>query len=110
MTDEQMNTHVHDDADCPVCRRREEAELARLKAAQNKWVIRCKMVADCMDRMRLIPRVIILAYGWLFYLVFSWFMALAERTTADAIALSALTGVAGLIISAYYNTGNKPKD
>ena len=103
MTDEEQ---VHVEHDCPICRRREEAELARLKASQNKWVQRCSVVAECMNRLRIIPRVIVLAYGWVFWIVLSWFMSLPERTTADALALSAVTGVAGMIVSFYCTTGS----
>lgn len=100
-----MKTHVHDDMDCPVCRRREEAELARLKAAQNKWVQRCTMVAECLNRLRIIPRTIVAAYGYLVWMMVNWFMSVPVATTQQVTLVTTICAMAPVVFGFYMNGG-----
>lgn len=91
--------------DCAVCRRREEAELAALKARQNRWVQRCTMVSECLNRLRIIPRIIVAGYGYLIWHVVQWFMALPDPGTQQAALVTTVVGAAGLVFGFYMQGG-----
>lgn len=100
MSDEHTAGH-----DCPICLRREEAELARLKAAQNKWVQRCTMLAECLNRLRIIPRIIIGSYGYLVWMMVRWFMLLPEPTTMQVTLVTTICAMAPVVFGFYMNGG-----
>ena len=91
--------------DCDVCRARELAELERLKARQNKWVQRCTMVAECLNRLRIIPRVLVAGYGWLVWIVVNWFMGLTDPGTQQAALVTTVVGAAGMFFGFYMQGG-----
>ena len=91
--------------DCDVCRARELAELERLKARQNKWVQRCTMVAECLNRLRIIPRVIVAGYGIATWLVISWYMGLQDPGTQQAALVTTITALAPAIFGFYMQGG-----
>jgi nitrate reductase NapE component len=106
--EEEKEEQVHDhtvEHDCPVCRRREEAELARLKAAQNKWVLRCTLIAECLNRLRIIPRMIIGCYGYLVWMMVNWFMTLPEPTTMQVTLVTTICAMAPVVFGFYMNGG-----
>lgn len=105
MTDEAKKEHDLSHIDCDICRRREEAELARIQAQQNRWVQRCIMVAECLNRLRIIPRAIIAGYGWLVYEVVQWFMVLPDPNTQQSALITTMVGAAGIIFGFYMQGG-----
>ena len=96
--------HTHEE-DCPVCARREAAELARIEARSNKFVQRCTMVAECLNRLRIIPRVIVAGYGWMCWIVVQWFMVLPSPDTQQAALVTTVVGAAGMIFGFYMQGG-----
>lgn len=106
MSDEEKAPgHELDHIDCHVCRAREQAELDRLKAQQNRWVQRCIMVAECLNRLRIIPRTIVAGYGYLVWVVAQWFMALPDPGTQQAALVTTIVGAAGMIFGFYMQGG-----
>lgn len=105
MSEDKVESHELSHIDCDVCRARELAELERLKARQNKWVQRCTMVAECLNRLRIIPRVIVAGYGWLVWIVAQWFMNLPDPGTQQAALVTTIVGAAGIIFGFYMQGG-----
>ncbi len=103
--DKTEGTHSLDHIDCDVCRRREQAELDRIKAQQNRWVQRCIMVAECLNRLRIIPRIIVAGYGWATWLVISWFMGLQDPGTQQAALVTTVCALAPAIFGFYMQGG-----
>ena len=87
-------------------------------------------IAEMIDSWRLIPRLILLGYSWLLYTTVNWYMELKPSipnevlflvtsvsdakeliieapTTQHAVLLSAVIGVAAIVIGLYTNTGRK---
>lgn len=101
---EPAQVHSHE-ADCPVCARREAAELARIEARSNKFVQKCTMVAECLNRLRIIPRTIVAGYGYMCWIVVQWFMALPAPDTQQAALVTTIVGAAGMIFGFYMQGG-----
>ena len=95
--------------DCPICTRREEAELTRLKAAQNRWVQRCSMVAECLNRLRIIPRMIVASYGYLVWTMVQWFQTLPDATTQQVTLVTTIAAMAPVVFGFYMNGGTTKK-
>ena len=97
--------------DCPVCRRHEALEKARLEAATGKWVQSCTTVAECLNRLRVIPRILVAGYGFLIWKVVEWFMLLPDPGTQQAALVTTVVGAAGLVFGFYMQGGvtNKGK-
>lgn len=100
MSDEHTAEH-----DCAYCRRREEAELARLKAMHNVWVRRCSMIAECFNRLRVIPRILVAGYGVLVWQVVDWFMSLPSPDTQQAALVTTVVGASGIVFGFYMQGG-----
>ena len=87
-------------------------------------------VAEAIDAWRIFPRALVAGYAWVFWTVISWYMNLEPfipedvkhltltaddavklmvqvPTTQHAVLISAVVGVAGLVIGIYTNTGRK---
>ena len=105
MSDEAKTEHDLSHIECDHCRRREMAELERIKAQQNRWVQRCIMVAECLNRLRIIPRVIVAGYGYLIWLVVNWFMQLPDPGNQQAALVTTVVGAAGIIFGFYMQGG-----
>lgn len=95
-------THGHD---CPICLKREEAELSRLRATQSRWVQRCTMVAECLNRLRVIPRILVAGYGVLVWQVVAWFMDLPLPDTQQAALVTTVVGASGIVFGFYMQGG-----
>ncbi len=100
MSDEHTAGH-----DCDICRRREEAELARIKSMQNRFVQRCTMIAECLNRLRVIPRVLVAGYGILVWQVVEWFMHLPTPDTQQAALVTTVVGASGIVFGFYMQGG-----
>jgi hypothetical protein len=54
-----------------------------------------------MDRFRIIPRLIMLAYIYAFYSSTTWFMALADPTNSQAAFISTIVGAGAAFFGLY---------
>ena len=57
--------------------------------------------AGVMDKFRLIPRLIMLAYIYAFYSATTWFMALSNPTNAQAAFISTIVGAGAAFFGLY---------
>ena len=57
--------------------------------------------AGIMDKFRIIPRLIMLAYIYAFYTSVSWFMGLPDPTTAQAMFISTIVGAGAAFFGLY---------
>ena len=57
--------------------------------------------AGMMDKFRLIPRLIMLAYIYAFYSSTIWFMALSDPTNAQAAFISTIVGAGAAFFGLY---------
>ena len=58
-------------------------------------------IAGHMDRFRMIPRLIMLAYIYAFYSATVWFMALSDPTNAQAAFISTIVGAGAAFFGLY---------
>lgn len=65
------------------------------------------MLAEAIDAWRVVPRLLVLCYGYLVWDVVQWFMNLGDPTSQHAALVSTVVGVAGAVIGIYTNTGRK---
>lgn len=63
--------------------------------------------AEILDAYRIVPRAILLGFGYLVYSVVQWFMGLDDPTTQQAAFVSAVVGITAPITAFYFNTGRK---
>lgn len=64
----------------------------------NTWWNR---TAGFLDRLRVIPRLLMLAYCWVFYSSTSWFMSLADPTNSQAAFISTIVGAGAAFFGLY---------
>ena len=58
-------------------------------------------IAGMMDKFRLIPRLIMIAYIYAFYSATTWFMALPDPTNAQAAFISTIVGAGAAFFGLY---------
>lgn len=71
----------------------------------NRFVEINKKLARAFDEWRVVPRLLVGIYGYLFYYVAMWFMGLPDPTTAQAGFVSTIVGAAAAIFGLYVNSG-----
>ena len=82
--------------------------MAEIEAASSSAVVKCQIMAECMNRLRLVPRVMLLAYAYICWLTFQWFTGLGvEATTQHVTFASTIWGSAAAWFGLYVNSGNK---
>lgn len=64
-------------------------------------------MAELLDAYRLVPRILVGAYGFMVYKTVIWFMALAEPSTQQVTFISTVVGAAAVVIGMYTNSGRK---
>ena len=57
--------------------------------------------AGLLDRFRVIPRLIMIAYIYAFYSATTWFMALSDPTNAQAAFISTIVGAGAAFFGLY---------
>ena len=67
-------------------------------AEEKTWY---NQTAGIMDKFRLIPRLIMLAYIYAFYQSVTWFMALPELSNAQAMFISTIVGAGAAFFGLY---------
>lgn len=65
---------------------------------------------ELVNRWRIIPRLMLLLYGYLFYRVIEWFMALPDPNNAQSAFVSVMVGAAATFFGLYVNSGASLKD
>ena len=58
-------------------------------------------LAGLLDKFRIIPRLVMLAYCWAFYASVDWFMGLANPTNAQAMFISTIVGAGAAFFGLY---------
>jgi len=69
-----------------------------------------KITPQLMNNWRIIPRLIIALYGYVFWDVLQWFMDLSEPTNSQAMFVSTVVGAAPAFFGLYVNSGDKGKN
>jgi|TARA_R110000822_G_scaffold21658_2_gene68273 hypothetical protein len=64
--------------------------------------------AGLLDKFRVIPRLIMLAYIYAFYQSTTWFMALSDPTNAQAAFISTIVGAGAAFFGLYVGKGGSP--
>ena len=60
-----------------------------------------------MDKLRIIPRIVLLLYGICFYYVVMWFTEISNPNTAQSVFTSAFIGSAALFFNFYLSSSGK---
>jgi len=60
-----------------------------------------------VNRWRIVPRIMVLMYGYLFYDVSQWFMALPVPTMSQSTFIAVIVGAAAAFFGLYVNSGGK---
>ena len=60
-----------------------------------------------VDKWRIVPRIMVLMYGYIFYEVSQWFMGLVAPTMPQATFVSVIVGAAAAFFGLYVNSGGK---
>ncbi len=63
--------------------------------------------AELIDAWRVVPRIILGAYGYMVYWVVDWFLAMPTPTTQQAALVTTVTGTVAAVIGLYQHTGRK---
>ena len=64
--------------------------------------------AGILDKFRLIPRLIMFAYIYAFYVTTVWFMSLSNPTNAQAAFISTIVGAGAAFFGLYVGKGGSP--
>ena len=73
-------------------------------SVKNNWLT---AIPDILDDFRVVPRVIVILYGYIFYDVTTWFMNLPDPSNAQVAFVSTIVGVAGAFFGIYQKTGKR---
>lgn len=65
------------------------------------------LTPEQFDRWRVMPRILVLVYGWAFFDVIQWFMQLADPTNPQSVFVSTVVGAAAGFFGFYVNSGRK---
>ena len=57
--------------------------------------------AGMLDKFRIIPRLVMLAYCWAFYASVNWFMDLSDPTNSQAMFISTIVGAGAAFFGLY---------
>ena len=68
----------------------------------------CNQTAGMLDKFRVIPRLIMLAYIYAFYSATTWFMALEDPTNAQAAFISTIVGAGAAFFGLYVGKAGSP--
>ena len=80
---------------------KEEAEQPQ------SWYNRADQSANFIDRLRLIPRLLMICYGYIFWISTQWFMAQPDPTNAQAAFISTIVGAGAAWFGLYVGSGHK---
>ena len=69
-----------------------------------------KLTPQILNDWRVVPRLIIVLYGYVFWDVLQWFMDLEDPANSQAMFVSTVVGAAPAFFGLYVNSGSKVKD
>tara|TARA_Y100000310_G_C20684767_1_gene818235 strand:+ start:3240 stop:3455 length:216 start_codon:yes stop_codon:yes gene_type:complete len=64
-------------------------------------------IANTINRLRIVPRIIILLYGVVFYRIVEWFTNIPDPTMSQAAFISSIVGASAAFFGLYVGSGNK---
>lgn len=67
-------------------------------------------LSSSVNRWRVIPRMMLLLYGYMFYRVSEWFMLLEAPNAAQSAFVSVMVGAAATFFGLYVNSGASLKE
>lgn len=65
-----------------------------------------KICPEDLNNWRIVPRLMLILYGYVFWIVVNWFMGLESPTNAQAMFVSTIVGVASAFFGLYVNSGS----
>lgn len=68
------------------------------------------MKPETLNKYRIVPRVIVVLYGYVFWHVSTWFMGLPDPTAPQAAFVSTIVGAAAAFFGLYVNSGASLKE
>jgi hypothetical protein len=71
----------------------------------NKIRVWLAVIAETLDYFRVVPRLIIVGYGYLVWSAFVWFREVDKLSMEHTIVISSLLGISGLVVGMYVNSG-----
>lgn len=71
----------------------------------NNWKKKAIDIADVIDAYRIVPRLILIGYGFLIYEMYTWFTALEDPNTQQAAFVSTIVGVSSAVSGLYFKSG-----
>lgn len=72
-----------------------------------KWKAKILAASEVFDALRVVPRLILIGYAVMMWIVIDWYMALEAPTTQHAALVTAVVGVCAPIAGFYQSTGRK---
>lgn len=70
----------------------------------KEWII--DELPRAINNWRMVPRLIVVLYGWVFYHTLFWYMSLPDPTTQQTSFISIIVGAAAAFFGFYANTGS----
>lgn len=67
----------------------DKKDFLNIQDVKSSW---WRTVAQFMDTLRLIPRLLMVCYGFIFWITTQWFMTLPDPTNAQAAFISTIVG------------------
>jgi len=64
-------------------------------------------ISKTINDLRVVPRLIMLSYGFLVWHVVEWSLLQTSISTQHASIIASVIGIASFLVPAYYNSGNK---
>jgi len=71
---------------------------------------RYNKTAGLLDTLRFIPRLLMISYGYVFWMSTQWFMDLPNPTNAQAAFISTIVGAGAAWFGLYVGSGHKPSN
>lgn len=65
------------------------------------------LIAELVDAYRVVPRIVLIGYGYLLWDTHVWYSALPDPTTTQTAYATLLWGACTVITAWYINTGRK---
>ena len=65
----------------------------------------CSVIAQCLNRLRVVPRFIVGGYGYLIWVVAQWYMSLPDPNTQQAALITTLVGISVPVFGFYMQGG-----
>ena len=71
------------------------------------WVRLFDHLCDAIDEWRIVPRIVVVMYTWMFYQTTMWFMGLAAPTPEQSAFIATIVGGAAAFFGIYTSGGGR---